>query len=377
MTALRFDLDYHKFSLLNRPHNTLMRIVLLKHSTQGSIYRASCSLRQWQEHRSAIIAELQQLSEQYLDIAAYFDDLAQQRQTQLSQASVHPISELHKSCQQRLEHRAKNLSLIIKCLQDDESSDVAQTSQELDIVACLSNNKLSHTMRFWTSKLDSCYLMPEASCKLSDLSQISWTDTELYNFAQQISQQLHLLYKLAGICAHRDLKPSNIIVFYETQQTQPKLSFQLIDFGVALSNSKTTTKQAEIYRCGTPPYMAPELQNNASKADHRADYYALGVILYELIEHTPCKAPKYFKDWLKRSGAPEIERDGAYYQRCNELIQKLTAWEACQRPQTQEELEHALQRLRAPGISEIQNLYWLMGTLAFVAVSCGYIISSS
>jgi serine/threonine protein kinase len=34
---------------------------------------------------------------------------------------------------------------------------------------------------------------------------------------------------------------------------------------------------------GTPPYMAPEIFRNPSEADHRVDYFALGVTLHELL----------------------------------------------------------------------------------------------
>lgn len=74
---------------------------------------------------------------------------------------------------------------------------------------------------------------------------------------------------------HRDLKPSNILFDH---QNVPYIS----DFGIAKltqAESANVTGSAVI---GTPAYMAPE-QALGSDVDGRADVYALGVILYEML----------------------------------------------------------------------------------------------
>ena len=80
---------------------------------------------------------------------------------------------------------------------------------------------------------------------------------------------------------HRDLKPSNILL---NGTGEPMIS----DFGIAkhLDGENTAlTKSNEIL--GTIAYLAPEQRFNTKRVDRRADVYALGSILYEMIMGFP------------------------------------------------------------------------------------------
>lgn len=86
---------------------------------------------------------------------------------------------------------------------------------------------------------------------------------------------------------HRDLKPSNIFI---TSSDGAGEWVKIVDFGIAkfkdLSQTGGARLTADGATLGTPRYMAPEQLGSAEKVDHRADIYALGLILYEAVTAT-------------------------------------------------------------------------------------------
>jgi len=84
---------------------------------------------------------------------------------------------------------------------------------------------------------------------------------------------------------HRDLKPGNIFL---SQVSGGDTIAKVMDFGVAgveraCETHKLTTTGAVI---GTPAYMSPE-QAQGKPVDARADFYSLGVVLYEMLSGRP------------------------------------------------------------------------------------------
>ena len=105
---------------------------------------------------------------------------------------------------------------------------------------------------------------------------------------------------------HRDLKPTNILVESHDGKPVPKV----IDFGLAKATSGMRLSEHSLFTAfgsvaGTPLYMAPEQAAfNALDVDTRADIYALGVILYELVTgSTPIQ-----RDTLERAALDEMFR---------------------------------------------------------------------
>ena len=89
---------------------------------------------------------------------------------------------------------------------------------------------------------------------------------------------------LAGI-VHRDLKPDNLFL----AQASGKSTIKVLDFGISKVSSKRseTGRLAELTEAndqfGTPVYMSPEQLRSAADVDARADVWAVGVILFELL----------------------------------------------------------------------------------------------
>ncbi len=76
---------------------------------------------------------------------------------------------------------------------------------------------------------------------------------------------------------HRDIKPSNIMI--EADGT-----VKVADFGLAKSTSaETTSLTVSNAMMGTLEYMAPEAHKGAAHVDLRADIYAVGVMLYQML----------------------------------------------------------------------------------------------
>jgi len=101
----------------------------------------------------------------------------------------------------------------------------------------------------------------------------------------------HIVSQIAGSLAeahskgiiHRDLKPAN--VFLIDMGGDPDF-VKVLDFGIAKLQSGRTGLTGTGMVLGTPLYMAPE-QARGQSLDNRADLYALGVVLFQLLVGRP------------------------------------------------------------------------------------------
>ena len=96
------------------------------------------------------------------------------------------------------------------------------------------------------------------------------------DLSRQILEGLVEAHRLGVV--HRDLKPQNIMIDKEGNA-------KIMDFGIARSlHTRGSTGTGVII--GTPEYMAPE-QAEGRDVDNRADIYALGAILFEMVTGRP------------------------------------------------------------------------------------------
>jgi eukaryotic-like serine/threonine-protein kinase len=101
---------------------------------------------------------------------------------------------------------------------------------------------------------------------------------------------------------HRDLKPGNVRVHL------PAHMLKLADFGLARTADSAATRTGVV--AGSPAYMAPEMLGGAS-ADARADLYALGVLLFELLAGQRPFEAQTLGEWLRRVAtepAPDLRQ---------------------------------------------------------------------
>jgi tRNA A-37 threonylcarbamoyl transferase component Bud32 len=75
---------------------------------------------------------------------------------------------------------------------------------------------------------------------------------------------------------HRDLKPANVLFSGD--------DVKVVDFGLARIGDSAMTREGAVM--GTPFYMAPE-QTRGAAVDARADLYALGCVLFEMLSGRP------------------------------------------------------------------------------------------
>ena len=143
----------------------------------------------------------------------------------------------------------------------------------------------------------------------------------------------------AGII-HRDLKPDNIMI-------DDNLNVKIIDYGLSkiIDFSSITSTGTQI---GSPLYMSPEQLKDSKHIDYRADIYALGIILYEMLtKNIPYKAstlPELLMKILNDPIIPPKQYNPTISDGLENIIFKATAKEPFARFQTVDEFIDAFDK---------------------------------
>lgn len=195
----------------------------------------------------------------------------------------------------RVEHTHMRKRLALKVLHRDLCAYpeiVQRFEREAMAAANIEHPNVANATDFGKLPDGSFYLVLEY-VEGSDLRQLLQRDKFL-NPARAVHIALQILGALGrahelGI-VHRDLKPENILLVEKDNDPE---YVKVLDFGIARvpvgslgtpsrtgGEARPLTKAGTVY--GTPEYMAPE-QALGHQVDGRADLYALGVLLFEML----------------------------------------------------------------------------------------------
>jgi len=181
-------------------------------------------------------------------------------------------------------------------------------------------------------------LKPGRNQSMHVMLKTSGTTLEL---ASQIAAGLQAAHAKGII--HRDLKPANILL-------DDTGLLKIVDFGVAAAQREGDTQLTKTgYVIGSPKYMAPE-QILGKKVDQRADVYALGVILYEIMTGVPPYARgdhmSVMYQHVQGKARPPREINPGLPAGLPEVIMQAMSVDKDKRFQTMQELRLALEKYR-------------------------------
>lgn len=151
-------------------------------------------------------------------------------------------------------------------------------------------------------------------------------EDQVLTWAEQLCDVLAFLHRQDPKIIYRDMKPANVMVLDDSNQVK------LIDFGIA--RFYKPGKKKDTLELGTGGYAPPE-QYGKAQTDERADVYALGVTLHQLLTlHDPSTCLFQFPSI--RTLNPKVSR------RVDEAIDKALKPKKKKRHQSIEELRAAL-----------------------------------
>jgi serine/threonine protein kinase len=177
---------------------------------------------------------------------------------------------------------------------------------------------------------------------------------------------------ISSSIVHRDLSPQNVIIRNDGRVV-------LMDFGIAKTKSLTSVTMGTA-TIGKPYYMAPEQvqSKDSSNIDKRADIYAVGVMLYEMLTgKKPFEGSNPFQVMEKVrnpkfTARPPHELNPDIPKGISEIIMRTMHKNREQRFQSAEELMAALKKGRDTSeAKKINQIIACMVTLAVLMIATG------
>ncbi len=177
--------------------------------------------------------------------------------------------------------------VVVKVLSPElaEGLSAERFEREIRIVAALQQANIVPVLTAGDTDGLPFYTMPfvEGESLRAHLAGGPLAITEVVTVMKDVSKALAYAHQRGVV--HRDIKPDNVLLSGGTAV--------VTDFGIAkaITAARTQSGAATLTQIGTsigtPAYMAPEQAAGDSNIDHRADIYALGAMVYELLAGQP------------------------------------------------------------------------------------------
>jgi serine/threonine protein kinase len=193
-------------------------------------------------------------------------------------------------------HEQLNQRVALKFLTDDayqQPEAVTRFLREARAAVQIQSEHVARVMDVGTLESGAPYIVMEYLRGL-DLKEVSTRRgpmpiSEAVDFLLQACDAVAEAHSLGIV--HRDLKPSNLFL---TERPDGSPLVKVLDFGISKalhggSGGQTSQQQmtASAAIMGSPQYMSPEQIRSSKNVDARADVWALGTILHELIAGAP------------------------------------------------------------------------------------------
>ncbi|MEM1443874.1 MAG: serine/threonine-protein kinase, partial [Verrucomicrobiota bacterium] len=216
----------------------------------------------------------------------------------------------------------------------------------------------------------------------TDLDQLLKTGAlepdQILAIVTQICDALHYAHD-KGI-VHRDIKPANIMLDIDGMVKVADFGLAKITSGDAAQSQLTMTNVA----MGTPDYVAPEQLEVGAEPDHRADIYALGVMIYQMLTGQiprgmfglPTEQVSDLDPRLDHVVATAMQTDpGQRYQEVSQLWTDVDTIRTTPLPQGEGDIEVPSGAKATPGKKKSSVLVWAsLALLLLFAMISGFVI---